>query len=75
LEIENRKYDQLPTWVEVIRLLWIKDEGGVQDIERDIVAFLKMFNLAERTAENAFVCVFETRVEYLKTSSLDTRSG
>lgn len=53
-------------WVEVIRLSdsRVKDETGGISMQQDIIAFLKLFDLADNTvAEEALVSVFRTRVD------------
>jgi condensin complex subunit 3 len=62
------------TWLEVIRSpdARAKDESGAISTEKDIVAFLKLFDLAENAvAEDTLVSVFRTKVEMFENIEFD----
>jgi condensin complex subunit 3 len=56
----------LVTWIEVVRSSEeiVKSESGARAIEEDILAFLRLFDLADNTvADDALLSIFKSRVD------------
>lgn len=60
------------TWLEAVRGPSVKEEG--RDIEADVLAFLKLFDLVESsTAEDALMNIFKARADILDALNFDRR--